>query len=112
MENSWELISRDHSSILLGIFLIFWVPSLIRALAQACWNTLEYFFTTTFNINGGPWQELIEGFCLGTLDVEGSPTYTFSTQEAKETIQHKEQSNSKSRLKITSWLIVIYVGEV
>jgi hypothetical protein len=40
-----------------------------------------------------PWQEFLEDFCHGALDVEGSLTFNFSTQEAKKIVQHKKQSN-------------------
>jgi hypothetical protein len=59
-----------------------------------------------------PWQELFEDFCHGALNVKGSMTFTFSTQEAKKIIQHKNKAtNSTRRLKITSWFIVIYIGK-
>jgi len=59
-------------------------------------NSLEHFwilFPNFFQHQWWPWQEFLEGFCLGTLDVEDNMTFTFSIQKTKKIIQQKEQSN-------------------
>jgi hypothetical protein len=59
-----------------------------------------------------PWQKFLEGFCLGTLDAKANLAFNFLTEEVEKIIQQKKQSSKfKRRLKITSWPVIIYVGE-